>query len=83
VLFALTKHTSHGSPDVGFAGAAAHSSVAHAIWQGALQASGVPPEELPLLLLELPLSMPVPLLLPPLPLSAVSLDEEPFEQPFA
>jgi hypothetical protein len=83
-LFALAKHTSHGSPDVGFAGAAAHSSVAHAIWQGALQASAVPPEELLLLELELelPLAMPAPLL-PPLPLSVVLLDEEPFEQPLA
>jgi hypothetical protein len=81
-LFALPKHTSHASPDVGSAGAAAHSSVAHAIWQGAAQASAVPLEELPPpLLLELPLAVPPPLLLPPLPLSGVLLDGEPFEQP--
>jgi hypothetical protein len=79
-LFALPKHASHGSPDVGFAGAAAHSSVAHAIWQGAAQASVVAPEELPLPLLELPLDAPPPLLLP-LPLSGELLEEEPFEQP--
>jgi hypothetical protein len=64
---------------VGSAGAAAHSSVAHAIWQGAAQASAVPPEELPLPLLEL-LAAPPPLL-PPLPLSGVLLDGELFEQP--
>jgi hypothetical protein len=82
-LFASPKHISHASPDVGFAGAAAHSSVAHAIWQGAAQASGVPPEELPLPPppLELPLLVPPPPLLPPLPPSGVPLDGELFEQP--
>jgi hypothetical protein len=83
----LLKHTSHASPDMGFAGAAAHSSVAHAVWQGALQASIVPPDELPLVPLELPLSVEESLLpppLPPLPLSVGALlAEEPFEQPLA
>jgi hypothetical protein len=65
-----------------FAGGVAHSAVAHAVWQGALHASIVPPEEL-LLLLELPLLLPplLLLLLPPLPLSGGLLDVELVPQP--
>jgi hypothetical protein len=68
VPIAVWKHVSHASPVVAFAGGIAQSSVAHAVWHGALHASIVPPEEL--LLLELLLLLP-PLLLPPLPLSGV------------
>jgi hypothetical protein len=74
---AVWKHVSHAPPGVAFAGVGAHSSVAHAVWQGALHASMVPPEELPLLL-ELLLPLLLPELLPP---SGVVFDEELLEHP--
>jgi hypothetical protein len=73
---ALWKHVSHASPVVAFIGVVAQSSVAHAVWQGALHASMVPPEELLLLELPLLLLLELPLLLPPLPLSGGLFDVE-------